>query len=161
MEINPKHSMMIPEKGISEVSDFINAEQGDFSKPSTDSNVNLVDSERISHNEASQSEHEDEFVQPVKEDPLSQSVNEIEPEQSYQDILGSGDLMKKIIKSGTLDERPTKGEQIVINLVGRLQESNNIIEEKENLEITLGDCEVILYLQCLIHFFLNDKLHSF
>lgn len=147
MELSQNLNATIPEKETSEVSDFINGEQGNFPEPpATALTIDLVDSEQNSNNETSQSIHEDDPPQLVK-DQFSLPVIEDEPEQSYQDILGSGDLMKKIIKPGTLDERPTKGEQIVINLVGRLQENNDIIEEEENLEITLGDCEVILYLK--------------
>lgn len=100
-----------------ETSDFINREKNDPSE--------LMDNEQNS------------------EKP-SQSINESElvEEQTYQDILGSGDLMKKIIKPGALDERPMKGEQIVINLVGCLEEKGDKFEEENNLEITLGDCEV-------------------
>ncbi|VVC40359.1 Tetratricopeptide repeat,FKBP-type peptidyl-prolyl cis-trans isomerase domain,Tetratricopeptide repeat- [Cinara cedri] len=144
MEISSKLKMTIPEKETTDISDFINGEQGNFSEPpATALNIDLVDSEQNSNNEISQFVHEDDPPQFIKEDQHSLPVIEDKPEQSYQDILGSGDLMKKIIKPGTLDERPTKGEQIVINLVGRLQENNDIIEEEENLEITLGDCEVI------------------
>lgn len=137
MEIGPKQNMTNLEKETTDVSGFINAEQGDFSVLPTDSNVNLVDSEQNNSDK----------------DQPSQPLNEDDPEETYQNILGSGGLMKKIIKHGILDERPTKGEQVVINLVGRLQENNDIIEEEENLEITLGDCEVILYLKCLINSF--------
>lgn len=126
MALNPEQNNTIPPKATSEVSDFINAEQGSLSKPTISSNDNQLDREQ--NNEA----------------VISQSVNENEPkEQTYQDILGSGDLLKKIIKEGTVDERPMKGEQIVINLVGRLEENEDIFEIEENHEITLGDCEVI------------------
>lgn len=144
MEIGPKQNMTKLEKETTNVSDFINAEQGDLSVPSADSNVNLVDSEQNISDKDSQSVHKDQPSQPVNID---------EPEETYQNILGSGVLMKKIIKHGILVDRPTKGEQVVINLVGRLQENNDIIEEEENLEITLGDCEVTLYLKWLINSF--------
>lgn len=126
MELNSNLSNSILEQETSEVSDSINVEQDSFLEPSIDSNVNPIESEQTNKNN------------------LSQSVNVNEPiEQTYQDILGSGDLMKKIIKQGTLDERPMKGEQIVIHLIGHLEDNDEIIEEKKNLEITLGDCEVI------------------
>lgn len=121
MEQNLEKNSTIPQKNDSNVSDFINAEKGDVLETSIDSNINQVNSELNSN------------------DTISQSVNE---EPTYQDILGSGDLMKKIIKQGIPDERPMKGEQIVINLVGRLEENDVKIEEEKNLEITLGDCEV-------------------
>lgn len=124
MELNPKNND-IPLNETSKVSDFINAEQGDSPELSINHEINMIDSEQNN------------------QDELSQSVNENEiKEETYLDILGSGDLLKKIIKQGTSDDRPMKGEQILINLVGRLEENEDIIEEEKNLEITLGDCEV-------------------
>lgn len=126
MELSSEQNNSSAEKETSNISDFIGAEQGDYSKPTTDSKVGLVDNER---------NNKDELSRPLSE--------EQEPEeQTYQDILGSGDLLKKIIKQGAPDDRPMKGEQIVVNLVGRLEEKDDVIEEKKNLEITLGDCEV-------------------
>lgn len=124
MELDPKNTS-IPLKENSKVSEFINAEQGDSPVELVNHNANIIDSEQNN------------------KDELSKSVNESEiKEETYQDILGSGDLLKKIIKQGTSDDRPMKGEQILINLVGRLEEKDDIIEEEKNLEITLGDCEV-------------------
>jgi len=116
----------IPPNVTSKVSDFITAEQGTSLESPISSNDIQLDS----------GQNNDDFP--------SQPVTEGEPkEQTYQDILGSGDLLKKIIKQGALDERPMKGEQIVINLVGRLEDDDVIFEKEENFEITLGDCEVI------------------
>ncbi|XP_060835346.1 peptidyl-prolyl cis-trans isomerase FKBP8 [Rhopalosiphum padi] len=126
MELNLEQNSTISPNVTSKVSDFINAEQGGFTESSISSNDILLDDEKN------------------KEALLSQPLSEGEPNvQAYQDILGSGDLMKKIIKQGALDERPMKGEQIVINLVGRLEDNDDIFEKEENFEITLGDCEVI------------------
>lgn len=126
MELNLKQNNTIPSNETSKNFDFINTKEGNYLEPSISSNDIQLDNE---HN---------------NETFLSQPVNEGElKEQTYQDILGSGDLMKKIIKQGTLDERPMKGEQIVINLVGCLEDTNDIFEKEENFEITLGDCEVI------------------
>jgi len=124
MELNLKQNNSIPPNVTSKVSDFITAEQeGTSLKPPISSNDIQLDTEK---------NNEDFPSQPTIED---------EPkEQTYQDILGSGDLLKKIIKQGALDERPMKGEQIVINLVGRLEDNDDIFEKEENFEITLGDC---------------------
>lgn len=133
MESNLEQNITISPNMTSKVSDFINAEQGSLPESLISSNDILSDGEQN------------------KEAILSQPTNENEfkefREQTYQDILGSGDLMKKIMNPGNVDERPMKGEQIVINLVGRLENSDDIFEKEENFEITLGDCEVILYLK--------------
>ncbi|XP_025415798.1 peptidyl-prolyl cis-trans isomerase FKBP8-like [Sipha flava] len=122
MELESKNNI-IPPIETSKMSAFINAEQGDSSELP------------INHTIENECNTKDEIFEPVNE-------NEIK-EETYQDILGSGDLLKKIIKHGISDDRPMKGEQILINLVGRLEEKDDIIEEEKNLEITLGDCEVI------------------
>lgn len=126
MESNLNQNNTIPPNTTSKVSDFITAEQGTSLEPPICSNDIQLDSEQNN------------------EDFPSQPVTDDEPkEQTYQDILGSGDLLKKIIKQGAHDERPLKGEQVVINLVGRLEDNDDIFEKEENFEITLGDCEVI------------------
>lgn len=71
------------------------------------------------------------------------------PPPEYVDVIGSGDLLKKIIKQGISDDRPTKDEQVVISLVGRVEGQDDIIEEVKNLEVTLGGCDVI-YLKIYI-----------
>jgi len=126
MEVDSKINNTAPLKKTTEVSDFIKAEQCNTSEPLNNCSIDLVDNEKSDKEEISQTVNVNESKEPI-----------------YQDILGSGDLLKKIIKQGTLDERPMKGEQIVINLVGRLEDNNDIIEEEKNFEITLGDCEVI------------------
>lgn len=133
MESNLGQNINISPNMTSKVSDFINAEQGSLPESLINSSDILSDGEQNKEALLSQPTNEDEFKE-LKE-------------QTYQDILGSGDLMKKIISPGNVDERPMKGEQIVINLVGRLENSDDIFEKEENFEITLGDCEVILYLK--------------
>lgn len=134
MENNPIEINTSPRDDCSEVSDFIKIEQEHSSESSINTNLKLGDVEKNSEGEKK-----------------PQPVSEVKPEeQTYQDILGSGDLTKKIIKPGNLEDRPTRGEQITINLVGRLENDDDIIQEENNLEITLGDCEVIL---CLRIFF--------
>lgn len=133
MESNLGQNINISPNMTSKVSDFINAEQTSLPETLISSSDILSDGEQNKEPLLSQPTNEDEF-------------KELR-EQTYQDILGSGDLMKKIINPGNVDERPMKGEQIVINLVGRLENSDDIFEKEENFEITLGDCEVILYLK--------------
>lgn len=129
MESNLGQNINISSNMTSKVSDFINAEQGSLPESLISTSDILSDGEQ---------NKEALFSQPTNEDKFEELG-----EQTYQDILGSGDLMKKIIYPGNVDERPMKGEQIVINLVGRLENIDDIFEKKENFEITLGDCEVI------------------
>lgn len=71
------------------------------------------------------------------------------PSSEYIDVIGSGDLLKKTIKQGISDDRPTKDEQVVLNFVGRVEGHDDIIEEVKNLEVTVGGCDVI-YLKMFI-----------
>jgi len=139
MKLNLNQNDTIPPNVTSKVSDFITAEQGTSLESPISSNDIQLDNEQNNEDFPSQ--------------PLTEGS---EPkEQTYQDILGSGDLLKKIIKEGALDERPMKGEQIVINLVGRLEDNDDIFEKEDNFEITLGDCEVI-YIETIYIFLNND-----
>jgi len=108
----------IRQNEISEDYDFINAEQVNSMDPSIDSS-------------------ETKFIYKIPPPP-----NENDTE-AYLDILGSGDLLKRILKSGNSEVRPVKDEQILINFVGRIEGKYDIIEEAENLEITLGGCDVM------------------
>lgn len=122
---------VVPRPKTSEISDFVNAEQNDVSVESATASSSAVDPPPPP---ADGKRNDTDKLPPVK-------VNEpVEP--VYQDILGSGCLLKKILKQGSADDRPMKGEQVVINIIGRLEESGDVIEEEKNLEITLGDCEV-------------------
>ncbi|XP_050434723.1 peptidyl-prolyl cis-trans isomerase FKBP8 [Adelges cooleyi] len=107
------------------ISDSIVNEQESTPVLSNDSNINLNDFEI------------------TNEEPEIVAKDNEEEEETFQDILGSGDLTKKIIRHGNKDDRPTRGEQIVINMVGKLEDKDDVIEKFENKEITLGDCEVI------------------
>lgn len=190
MELNSNLSDTTLQQKTREDSDSMNFKQNGVSDPSINSNKSTIESEQNNKDELSHSASDsepkeqtnqdilgfgDDVLNPTissslnlieseqnNKDTLSHSINGSEPkEQTFQDILGSGDLLKKIIKEGFTDERPMKGEQIVINLVGRLEDSNEIIEDKKNIEITLGDCEVILYLKIDISYFLNYDLDLF
>jgi len=118
MEQNPEQNNTIPQKEISEDYDFINAEQVNSSEPSIDSS-------------------EAKFIYKIPPPPSENDTD------AYMDILGSGDLLKRILKQGNSEERPVKDEQILISFVGRIEGKDDIIEEAENIEITLGGCDVI------------------
>lgn len=118
MEQNPEQNNTITQNGVSEDYDFISAEQDNSSEPSDDSSGT-------------------KFIYKIPPPP---SENDTEP---YLDILGSGDLLKRILKKGNSEDRLVKDEQILISFVGRIEGKDDIIEEAENLEITLGGCDII------------------
>lgn len=66
---------------------------------------------------------------------------EREKKNEWEDLLGSGSLMKKILREGEPDTRPMRLESCFINYVCKL-EDGTVVEEKKNFEMLLGDCEV-------------------
>ncbi|XP_064460900.1 peptidyl-prolyl cis-trans isomerase FKBP8-like [Ornithodoros turicata] len=64
-------------------------------------------------------------------------------EEGWLDILGSGELKKKVIKQGEgRDSRPQRSDWITINLTGKLSDGK-VVERNENWKIVLGDLEVV------------------
>ncbi|XP_004922407.1 peptidyl-prolyl cis-trans isomerase FKBP8 [Bombyx mori] len=63
----------------------------------------------------------------------------------WQDVLGSGALLKKILKQG--DEisgsRPQRGDICRISYELKIKDSNNIVEKRDQIKIYLGDNEVL------------------
>ncbi|EFA06496.1 peptidyl-prolyl cis-trans isomerase FKBP8 [Tribolium castaneum] len=74
----------------------------------------------------------DEFASPEKSDE--------EPE--WQDLLGSGSLLKKIVKEGQANTRPQRLQKCTISYELSLADGT-FIERKDNEEIQLGDCDVV------------------
>lgn len=72
-------------------------------------------------------------------------TNGIEAEEDgegdWEDLLGSGSLMKKILVQGKPDSRPQRLEKCVISFECTL-EDDTLIEKCDNFEMLLGDCEV-------------------
>ncbi|XP_032519484.2 peptidyl-prolyl cis-trans isomerase FKBP8-like [Danaus plexippus] len=71
---------------------------------------------------------------------------EEKPQEEWQDVLGSGALLKKIIEQGdeANGERPQRSDICRISYELRLQDDpKNIIEKRDNLKIYLGDNEIL------------------
>ncbi|XP_035635696.1 peptidyl-prolyl cis-trans isomerase FKBP8-like isoform X3 [Oncorhynchus keta] len=61
----------------------------------------------------------------------------------WMDILGNGQLRKKVLRAGNgPDSRPTKGQNVVIHLKTSLADGT-LLEEQPELSFTLGDGDVI------------------
>ncbi|KAK5647393.1 hypothetical protein RI129_002285 [Pyrocoelia pectoralis] len=60
----------------------------------------------------------------------------------WEDILGSGSLMKKIVQEGKPDSRPQRMENCIINYTCTL-EDGTLVEKKDKFQVQLGDYEVI------------------
>lgn len=75
-------------------------------------------------------------------DPMTKAaLNDHQPEE-WIDILGNGQLRKKVIKKGKNGTRPNRSDMCTLKIVGKLKD-DTIAEEHEDLKIQLGDVEVI------------------
>lgn len=62
--------------------------------------------------------------------------------RDFLDILGNGQLTKKILVKGTSGVRPEREDICKINLVGRL-ENGTVVEQLENESVQVGNYEVV------------------
>ena len=60
----------------------------------------------------------------------------------WLDILGSGQILKKVLREGQKDTRPQRNDVCVVNIEGKL-EDGTVIEKYENLTINAGDGETV------------------
>ncbi|XP_071512246.1 peptidyl-prolyl cis-trans isomerase FKBP8 isoform X1 [Panulirus ornatus] len=71
------------------------------------------------------------------------------PDEEWIDVLGSGDLRKKVVKCGIVESRPYKGSTVVIRATGKLDDGKEV-DIHEELMFTVGDGEVILGLDMIV-----------
>ncbi|XP_031831765.1 peptidyl-prolyl cis-trans isomerase FKBP8 [Nomia melanderi] len=62
--------------------------------------------------------------------------------EEWIDILGNGQLKKKVVRQGKNGTRPNRSDICTLKIIGKLKDGT-VVEEHENLEIQLGDVEVI------------------
>lgn len=86
---------------------------------------------------------EQEMGESVKSDNSNKSDTTLKNEEAYgwEDILGSGSVLKKLIKAGIPDNRPKRLGTCKIRFVCTL-EDGTLVEEKNDFTVQLGDCEV-------------------
>ncbi|XP_026666563.1 peptidyl-prolyl cis-trans isomerase FKBP8 isoform X2 [Ceratina calcarata] len=76
------------------------------------------------------------------EEPLTKAALNEHPPEEWIDILGNGQLKKKVIKQGKNGTRPNRSDICILDIIGKLQDGTKV-EEYKNLKIQLGDVEVI------------------
>lgn len=86
-------------------------------------------------------------VEKVEEVSVEGKSEELEDE--WVDILGSGDLKKKVIKAGIVESRPSKGCVVVLRVSGQLEDGTQV-DVHDELTFTIGDGEVILGLEMVL-----------
>lgn len=83
---------------------------------------------------------ETESIQ-TENDDEAKSKPESEKKDEWDDVLGSGGLLKKILKEGQEDTRPKRLELCTINYKCTLEDGKEV-EKGENVIIQLSDLEV-------------------
>lgn len=58
------------------------------------------------------------------------------------DILGNGQLRKRVMRKGLDETRPNRGDMCTLQITGKL-EDGTIVEDYDNFTVQLGDMEVI------------------
>uniref|UniRef100_A0A1Y1KRE4 peptidylprolyl isomerase n=1 Tax=Photinus pyralis TaxID=7054 RepID=A0A1Y1KRE4_PHOPY len=85
----------------------------------------------------------------LSDSDLLEDVNTVKPNDNdvpkkgeWEDILGSGSLMKKVIQEGKPDSRPQRLDNCIVNYTCTLEDGTSV-ERKEKFKVQLGDYEVI------------------
>lgn len=63
----------------------------------------------------------------------------------WEDLLGSGSVLKKVLKEGTPDTRPNRLQTCILRYESRL-EDGTVLEKFDDFKVQVGDCEVRILL---------------
>lgn len=85
-------------------------------------------------------------VESKQEKPVEEATN-----GEWMDVLGSGSLLKKILKEGDIKSeiRPQRTEICTIRLIGRLEDGSEF-ENYDKLQVQVGDLEVVQALDLVL-----------
>ncbi|XP_043498544.1 peptidyl-prolyl cis-trans isomerase FKBP8 [Polistes fuscatus] len=78
----------------------------------------------------------------VRKDPSTKAALADHPLEEWIDILGNGQLKKKVIIQGQNGTRPNTTDYCTLKMIGVL-ENGKLVENHENITIQLGDVEII------------------
>lgn len=84
-------------------------------------------------------------------EPMTKATLNEHPPEEWIDILGNGQLKKKVIKNGKNGTRPNRSDMCTLKIIGKLKD-NTIVEKYEDLKIQLGDVELIQVLNSFLNF---------
>ncbi|XP_014252350.1 peptidyl-prolyl cis-trans isomerase FKBP8 [Cimex lectularius] len=114
----------------SAIESFLQGERGDVphQKP--------ADEFKSEENRSEGESKTDEEPQPMQPEPESEP--EPAEKEEWMDILGNGQLKKKVLKPGEPDSRPTKPDVCEISFEGRL-EDGTVVDKEDRIEVFLGD----------------------
>ena len=71
--------------------------------------------------------------------PKERSLND----EIFESILGSDSLLKKTIQYGSEPVRPRTGQMCTISYKAFIKNSEELVEDEENLSFILGDADVM------------------
>ncbi|XP_050297331.1 peptidyl-prolyl cis-trans isomerase FKBP8-like [Anthonomus grandis grandis] len=91
---------------------------------------------------------------PIKEEEVTENDNQTphggdgdqaDEKEGWQDVLGSGVILKKILRAGGAELRPSRSDKCIINYTSRLEDADeeDLAEKFENLELNLGEGDVV------------------
>lgn len=87
---------------------------------------------------------DNQSVEDEKKEEKEDTPDTVEKAQEeWQDILGSGSIMKKTIRTGKPDSRPQRLQICEINYECKL-ENGILVEKCNNFIMQLGDCDVFI-----------------
>lgn len=86
-------------------------------------------------------------------DPVTKAALNEHPPEEWIDILGNGELKKKVVKQGKNSTRPNRSDICTVKIIGKLKDGTTV-EEYDDLKIQLGDVEVTQVFSLLFYKFL-------
>ncbi|KAG5334745.1 FKBP8 isomerase, partial [Acromyrmex charruanus] len=117
-------------------------------KPSSLEDQSKEDQPKMDQSKVNQSkedqpkEDQSKDDQPKDDQPKEDQLKEDEPKEEWLDIIGNGQLMKKLIKKGTKDVKPIQKDICTLKFTGVLDDGT-VVEDQDNISIQLGDFEIV------------------
>lgn len=96
----------------------------------------MLDKERFATN-VGDTKKANEHVDSDSDSGAPASVGDDEP----CDVLGNGQLIKRVIKKSKVNKKPQRGELVTITFTGKLADGT-VVEKQENFQVHVGDFEV-------------------
>lgn len=87
---------------------------------------------------------------------IPKEITETAPQPEWIDLLGSGGIMKKILKEGEPDTKPQRSDKCEIHYTSTLEDDTLVEDTSETIH--LGECDVIQGLDVAISLMnINEK----
>ncbi|XP_036332748.1 peptidyl-prolyl cis-trans isomerase FKBP8 [Rhagoletis pomonella] len=90
--------------------------------------------------EEDENNHKEPNIQKNPKDEGHESASARDDESC--DVLGNGQLVKRVLKQSTTGKRPTRGDLVTVSFTGKLPDGT-VVEQKKNFQMHVGDFEVV------------------